>query len=355
MRSSLFFLRSIMFLVLVNLAGTAWGQVLTVNTVTRPPFSMEEDGKDDGFTVNLVEALANRLGQNVEFRRVDSFPQMLIDVVDGTADMAAANISVTASREQTMDFSHPIFESGLKIMVAADDMKEPSLFRALFSTELAIAIGVAFLLLAGGGMLMWTVERRAQPYFDRPLKEAWFPSFWWALNLVVNGGFEERVPRTPIGRVFGVFLVISSLFIVSVFVAKITAVMTVEAISGNVNSVNDLYGKQVGTLSGSTAAGFLDRREVDYRGFTDLNDMLAAFEDGNIRIVVFDAPVLDYYTSHEGHGFGRTIDQIFLQESYGIALPQGSPLKEEVNRALLEMREDGTYDAIYKKWFGRLN
>ncbi len=349
----MFFLRSITFLVLVNLAGTAWGQVLTVNTVTRPPFSMMEDDRDDGFTVNLVEALAERLGQDVEFRRVDSFPQMLIDVVDGTADMAAANISVTASRELTMDFSHPIFESGLKIMIAADDMTEPSLFRALLSKELAIAIGVAFLLLAGGGMLMWTVERRAQPYFDRPLKEAWFPSFWWALNLVVNGGFEERVPRTPIGRVFGVFLVISSLFIVSVFVAKITAVMTVEAISGNVNSVNDLYGKQVGTLSGSTAAGFLDRREVDYRAFGDLPDLLAAFEEGAIRVVVFDAPVLDYYTSHEGHGIGRTIDQVFLQESYGIALPQGSPLKEEVNRALLEMREDGTYDAIYRKWFGR--
>lgn len=355
MRYSLFLLRSVMFLVFVNIAGTAWGQVLTVNTVTRPPFSMMQDGENVGFTVNLVEALADRLGREYEFRRVDSFAQMLLDVTDGTADMAAANISVTASREADMDFSHPIFESGLKIMLAADEMREPSLVKALLSKDLAIAIGIAFLLLAGGGMLMWAVERRAQPYFDRPFKEAWFPSFWWALNLVVNGGFEERVPRTPIGRVFGVFLVISSLFVVSVFVAKITAVMTVEAISGNVNSVNDLYGKEVGTLTGSTAAGFLDRREVDYQGFANLENMFAAFETGDVRVVVFDAPVLDYYTSHEGRGVGRTIGQVFLQESYGIALPQGSQLKEEVNRALLEMREDGTYDAIYKKWFGRLN
>lgn len=343
-----------MFLFAVSVAGMAWGQTLVVDTVTRPPFSMVEDGKDTGFTINLVEALFERLELPFTINRLDNFSQMLLNVALGEADMAAANISVTSTREADMDFSHPIFESGLQIMVATEDMRQPSLLRALISKDLAIAIGIAFLLLAGGGMLMWTVERHAQPYFDRPLKEAWFPSFWWALNLVVNGGFEERVPRTPIGRVFGVLLVISSLFVVSVFVAKITAVMTVEAISGNVNSVNDLYGKQVGTISGSTAAGFLDRREVDFQGFNSLEDMFDAFETGSIRVVVFDAPVLNYYTNHQGRGIGQTVGQVFLQESYGLALPQGSPLKEDINRALLEMREDGTYNAIYKKWFGRL-
>lgn len=347
--------RAFLFLVLLHLAGAAWSQSLIVDTVTRPPFSMVENGRDAGFSMDLVAALLKRMDQPFEVRRNDSFGEMLLNVSEGETDMAAANISVTSAREVHMDFSHPIFESGLQIMVKTEDLRQPSLVRALFSKDLAIAIGVAFLLLAGGGMLMWAVERRAQPYFDRPLKEAWFPSFWWALNLVVNGGFEERVPRTPVGRVFGVLLVISSLFIVSVFVAKITAVMTVEAISGSVNSVNDLYGKRVGTLSGSTAAGFLDRREVDFRGFGDLQELLAAFESDDVQIVVFDAPVLNYYTNHSGRGIGQTVGQVFLQESYGIALPQGSPLKEEVNRVLLELREDGTYDRIYAKWFGRIN
>ena len=199
---------------------------------------------------------------------------------------------------------------------------------------------------------MWTFERRAQPYFDRPLKEAWFPSFWWALNLVVNGGFEERVPRTPIGRMFGVVLVVSSLFVVSVFVAKITAVMTVDAITGSVNSVNDLYGKRVGTIKDSTAAGFLDRREIQYREFDGLSELIEAFEEGNIRVVVFDAPILSYYSTHEGARFGRTIGSVFLKENYGIIFPHGSPRVEEVNRTLLALREDGTYDAIYRRWFG---
>ncbi|UWQ32930.1 transporter substrate-binding domain-containing protein [Leisingera sp. M527] len=337
-----------------------WGQllsaqVLTVNTVTRPPFSMLEEGRDTGFSLELLKILAARLDWDYQVNRTNSFAEMLEGVRSGEADLAAANISITASREIAMDFSHPIFESGLQILVQADEIRQPSLMRALLSWDLAAAIGIAFLLLFGGGMLMWVFERRAQPYFDRPLKEAWFPSFWWALNLVVNGGFEERVPRTPVGRMFGVVLVVSSLFVVSVFVAKITAVMTVEAISGSVNSVNDLYGRSVATIGGSTAAGFLDRREIDYSAFSGLEEMLAAFESGEVKSLVFDAPVLNFYVQQGGHQYGQTIGQPFLRENYGLVFPAGSPLVEDANRVLLAMQEDGSYDALYRKWFGSQN
>lgn len=331
---------------------SAAAQTLSVTTVTRPPFSMAEGGQERGFSMDLLAALAEALGWDYRVNRVEQFADMLSSVTDETADLAIANISITAAREKVLDFSQPIFEAGLQMMVSADEAPGSTLWRAVLSPDLLLAIGAAFLLLLGGGMLMWLFERRAQPYFDRPVHEAWFPSFWWALNLVVNGGFEERVPRTLMGRLFGVILVISSLFIVSVFVAKITSVMTVEAISGSVNSVNDLYGKRVATIRGSTAAGFLDRREVGYDSYDGLQPMLRAFEEGRAEVVVFDAPILSYYANHEGRDVARLAGPIFLRENYGIAFPAGSPLVEEVNRALLALREDGTYDRIYRKWFG---
>nr|WP_232367753.1 transporter substrate-binding domain-containing protein [Tritonibacter horizontis] len=338
---------------LLSLAAPALrAQEVTVNTVTRPPFSMPVGGQEAGFTMELMRDLALRLNWDLRVNRVESFSQMLEDVEQGRVDMAAANISITAGREAVMDFSQPIFESGLQIMLHVDDVVSPSLVSALLSWDLLAAIGIAFVLLLVGGMLMWVFERRAQPYFDRPLNEAWFPSFWWALNLVVNGGFEERVPRSFLGRIFGVVLVVSSLFIVSVFVAKITAAMTVEAINGSVNSVNDLYGKAVGTIQGSTAAGFLDRRDIDYAAFPGLDELLADFEAGQTRIVVFDAPVLNHYVKTDGARIGQVMSEKFLTEYYGIIFPQGSPLVEPANRALLSMQEDGSYATLYRKWFG---
>ncbi|WP_170571673.1 transporter substrate-binding domain-containing protein [Ruegeria atlantica] len=336
-------------------AQQSQSQTLTVTTVTRPPFSYVEDGAQTGFSMDLLQALAQSLNWDYSVNRVEGFADMLGAVQDGSADLAIANISITASRETQMDFSQPIFESGLQIMVPSEAARQPSLLHALLSRELFIAIGLAFALLLGGGMLMWSFERRSQPYFDRKLKEAWFPSFWWALNLVVNGGFEERMPRTPFGRLLGVILVISSLFIVSVFTARITSVMTVDAISGNVNSVNDLYGKQVGTISGSTAANFLNRREIEFTGYSGLEEMLTAFENKSVDAVVFDAPILSYYASHEGRRIATMTGGVFMRENYGITFPTGSPLVEDVNQALLALREDGTYDEIYRKWFGVRN
>lgn len=277
---------------------------------------------------------------------------MLNAVTSGTSDAAIANISITSAREQAMDFSHPIFSSGLRRLIPIKPDSSFSLISTIVSWELFFAIIGAFGVLLAGGMLMWRLERNHQDYFDKPAHEAMFPAFWWALNLVVNGGFEERVPRTPFGRIFGVLLVISYLFVVSIFVARITAAMTISAIESSVSSVNDLYGKRVGKVAGSTAEAFLQNRDLNGYALNDLSDVLRAFEDGDLDAVVFDSPILAYYVKTDGARFGQLAGPTFQHENYGIALPSGSELVEPINQALLELREDGTYAQIYRKWFG---
>lgn len=320
-------------------------------TVTRTPFSITEDGKETGFSLDLWDALAKDLGWEYGISRVENFSDMLAPIEAGEADAAIANISITASREQVMDFTQPIFESGIQIMTRETE-DTASIWAAVFSRDLLLTILGAFVLLFGGGMLMWHFEKRHQEYFDMPAKHAMFPAFWWALNLVVNGGFEERQPRSPFGRLFGVLLVISSLFAVSLFVAHITAALTVEAIQSNVNGINDLYGKEVGTVTESTTAEFLERRDLGFEGFDTPKDMLAAFEAGDIDIVVFDAPILAHYVNKEAKGKARLVGSVLLPENYGIALPSGSRLAEPINQSLLKLRENGTYATIYRKWFG---
>lgn len=328
------------------------GDPVRLATVTRPPFSLVEAGADTGFSIELWYALADDIGFETEIRRVDTFAEMLDLVRNGAIDAAAANISITAEREAAMDFSQPIFEAGLGIMIPRTEKHSSGLLGAFFSRDLLLAVAAAFGLLFAAGMLMWLFERRRQPYFDHPAHAALFPSFWWALNLVVNGGFEERQPRSLAGRVLAVILVVSSLFLVSVFVARITATMTVEAIQNSVTSINDLYGRQVGTTGGSTAAAFLDRRDMRYRAFDGLAPLLAAFEDGELDAVVFDAPILAYYVNTDGAAFGELVDSVFLRENYGIALPTGSTFAEPINQSLLRLRENGTYETIYRRWFG---
>jgi len=325
---------------------------LTIATVTRPPFSMVVDGVDTGFSIDLLNAAADQLNVSIVYDRKDSFGGMLSAVQDREVDAAIANISITADRERMMDFSQPIFESGVQVMMASQASSSTTMLKALFTRQIGLAVLAALALLFGGGMLMWLFERHKQPYFDRPARDAAFPAFWWALNLVVNGGFEERMPQSRGGRFFAVILVVSSLFIVSIFVAQITAALTISAIQNNIESINDLDGRPVGTISGSTSADYLIERAIGFEPFEDLDSLLAAFEDGDIDAVVFDGPILAYYVRTKGKGKVALLDRVYRPENYGMVFPTGSSLREDVGQAMLRLREDGTYDDLLIKWFG---
>jgi polar amino acid transport system substrate-binding protein len=49
-----------------------------------------------------------------------SFPAMLSSLDEGLHDGAIANISITADRESYLDFSHPIFEGGIGVLLLDD-------------------------------------------------------------------------------------------------------------------------------------------------------------------------------------------------------------------------------------------
>lgn len=324
---------------------------LSFATIERPPFATMRGGVPSGFSLELMKAIAGEMDRPVEFSFYQSFPAMLSAVEVGIHDGAVANISITAARENLMDFSQPIFESGIGVLLLEEQNGNP-IFKALLTRDFLFSILLALGVLFGSGMLMWVFERRVQPYFDRSGKEALFPSFWWALNVVVNGGFEERMPQSPMGRVFAVVLVVSSLFVVSIFVATITSATTVAALQDNIDSINDLEGSDVITVDGSTSADFLDARDIGYTAVFSPAAAFDALEAGAADAIVFDAPILSYYSATHSEPKTRILSRIYRRENYGIALPAQSALKEDIDRALLRLRENGTYDALVQTWFG---
>jgi arginine/lysine/histidine/glutamine transport system substrate-binding/permease protein len=48
----------------------------------------------------------------------------------------------------------------------------------------------------------------------------------------------------------------------------------------------------------------------------------------------------------------KVVGELITEEFYGIAMPKDSPNQDALNAALEEILANGTYDAIYEKWFG---
>ena len=123
-------MRLTLTLILIAIFGSAaMAQDIRVATVERPPFVMtEESGALTGFSIDLWEALAEDINRGYEMDVHPDFTTMLGHVEAGTADAAIANISITAEREQVMDFSQPIFASGLQIMTMAKRRQRPPFY-----------------------------------------------------------------------------------------------------------------------------------------------------------------------------------------------------------------------------------
>jgi glutamine transport system substrate-binding protein len=121
--------------------------------------------------------------------------------------------------------------------------------------------------------------------------------------------------------------------------------------SGGIERPENLSGKRVATTGESTAAVFLRKVNAQVREFNLIKYAYYALLDGTVDAIVFDAPVLRSYAGDEGKGRVQLVGPLFQSEDHCIVFPQDSPLREQVNSVLSALREDGTYQTVYDKWF----
>ena len=63
-------------------------------------------------------------------------------------------------------------------------------------------------------------------------------------------------------------------------------------------------------------------------------------------------PNVSYFAQTRGEGRTKVVGPLYEGQQYGIVFHKGSEWVEPTNEALAAMKEDGTYDEIYAKWFG---
>ncbi|WP_136247218.1 transporter substrate-binding domain-containing protein [Halomonas borealis] len=111
--------------VALGLASTAQAQDTTLDVVTDPsfvPFEMldQESGEMVGFDMDIIREVADRAGFDYNLRTMD-FNGIIPAIQTGNVDIAIAGITITDERAEIVDFSAPYYDSGLRLLVDADD------------------------------------------------------------------------------------------------------------------------------------------------------------------------------------------------------------------------------------------
>ncbi|MCY1667532.1 ABC transporter substrate-binding protein [Rhizobium sp. SL86] len=124
---------------------------------------------------------------------------------------------------------------------------------------------------------------------------------------------------------------------------------------GKIATPEDLKGKVVGVLAGSTGDKWAkDNKEKygisDIKSYNAQQDMLMDLASGRADAAVSDVPGMEY-------AFLKMKDlavkvRIKTGEQYGLMMTKDHPLLVKANDAITAMKKDGTLAAIHKKWFG---
>jgi polar amino acid transport system substrate-binding protein len=329
------------------------GKTFKVTTKILPPFVTEENGELGGFSIELWKKIAQELDVKSDFKKTDSIVDLLNTLKSKQADLSIAAISVTAQREKDFDFSQPIFDSGLQILVRAQGHQSSigRLIDSLFTPAFFQLLGIMLLIILIPAHIIWLVERNHKGGFLE--NSNYFPGIfkacWWAAATLATQA--EEMPKSAWGRVMAVLWMFISVVFIAYFTATVTTSLTIEQLQSNIKGPQDLAGKKVATIAGSTSANYLSQQKIEAKEFKQIDEAYTALNNTDVDAVVFDAPILLYYAAHDGKGKVQVVGSIFRKESYAIALPNGSPYRKQINNALLSLQEKGTYQEIYDKWF----
>jgi polar amino acid transport system substrate-binding protein len=120
----------------------------------------------------------------------------------------------------------------------------------------------------------------------------------------------------------------------------------------DIQSVDDLSGKIVGTQDGTTQEKFAtnetDAGEV--RGFPQGPDAISALVTGQVDAVIIEQPVAA--DAVEKQGGVEIVEELETGELFGWSVaPDNDSLREAFNEALATLKEDGTMEDLYQQYF----
>ncbi|WP_158551465.1 transporter substrate-binding domain-containing protein [Rhodohalobacter sp. SW132] len=318
-----------------------------------PPFVIEEeDGTYSGLTIALWEHIADQMGTDFRYTKHDI--QGLLDgAADGSLYASASALTITSEREESVDFTHPFFVTGLGIAVSYQPTGAWQSFLAIFSFDFLWVLLLLFLLLLFWGFLVWIFERKENTEeFGGSAAEGVGSGFWWAAVTMTTVGYGDKSPRTLGGRIIGFIWMFTGIVVISFFTASIASSLTVTQLDTRVSGSDDLPFVRVGALQQSATMDYLDTERIRANSYETVEAGLRAVEENEIDAFVHDAPIIQYFTQLDFRNSVRVLPNTFNDQYYGIAMPLGAEYRNDMNRIILDYIASEEWEELRNRYLG---
>ncbi|XP_033237155.1 glutamate receptor ionotropic, kainate 2 isoform X4 [Drosophila pseudoobscura] len=358
----------------------------------RPYVMVKEDTnltgnvKFEGFCIDLLKAIAQQVGFQYKIELVpdnmygvyipetNSWNGIVQELMERRADLAVASMTINYARESVIDFTKPFMNLGIGILFKVPTSQPTRLFS--FMNPLAIEIWLyvlaAYILVSFALFVMARFSpyewKNPHPcYKETDIVENQFSisnSFWFITGTFLRQGSGLN-PKATSTRIVGGCWFFFCLIIISSYTANLAAFLTVERMISPIESASDLADQteiSYGTLEGgSTMTFFRDSKIGIYQKMWRYMEnrkaavFVKTYEDGIKRVMegnyafLMESTMLDYAVQRDCNltQIGGLLDS----KGYGIATPKGSPWRDKISLAILELQEKGIIQILYDKWW----
>lgn len=336
---------------------------LRVAVAECPPFVIVEDGQYSGLAIYLWERIGLEMGLTWTYAEypLGSMLEFINDKdrgdVEAVADVGISCTSVTAEREELIDFSHSFNETYTAIAV-----RQTTLWSAItgFLTSprvlhaLLFVLGIAILI--GGVFFLLEHNKNKKLFSSNTIIGRIVEPIIVGLMFVTSGPIRFYRFKTLTARVLATILTLSSTFLIAAITAVLASSFTLNAMTTEVRTLDDLRNLHVGALVASTSSSFLESHGIKHQTRPDLDALVNGLDSGALDAIVSDAAFLTYRINlgkQQGKFKSLTVLPYELEaQNYAFILKQDSPLRENINLALLTERVQRDWREKTKEYFG---
>ena len=97
--------------------GSESKKLLVATNAEFEPFeSLTADGEFVGFDIDLMNAIAEKMGYEVQYENME-FDGVVAAVANGTTDLAISGLTINAKRAKSVNFSNPYYDGAAQILI----------------------------------------------------------------------------------------------------------------------------------------------------------------------------------------------------------------------------------------------
>ncbi|CAL8107231.1 unnamed protein product [Orchesella dallaii] len=359
-----------------------------------PAGNLTGNARFEGFSVDLLKLIAKNVGFKYVLEVVPDGKYGVYDIesgewngvvrqlIDKSVDLAIGAITINYARESVIDFTKPFMNLGISILFKVPNRREAQLFSFLnpLAVEIWLSVVASYVLVSLTIFIVarfspneWSSTTATIKYTGSAAvgvvrnQFSFENAFWYPVGTLMQQGSDLN-PKTTSTRIVGGIWWFFSIVIVSSYTANLAAFLTVERMSTPIESAEDLAEQSeiaYGTLeSGSTMTFFRDSKIETYQKMWRFMEsrkppvFVSTYDEGIKRVIegnygnyafLMESTSLDYAVKQNCNltQIGGLLDS----KGFGIATPIGSPWRDKISLAILEMQEKGVIQWYYNKWW----